>query len=218
MKTKKDILKKVLELENDIDYINNNNPYENGVPIQSDYYQNLNRIRSSTDALIWTLEDEKEENNNAKNTKVISGFPGVGKSYIQTGYRNIENFMILDSDSSEFSWIEEGVRHPDFPNNYMRHIKENLGKVNIIFVSSHDIVRQALQGNGIDYTLIYPDVSLKDIYIDRYKKRGNNEAFIKFISSNWESFIDNMNKETFPANVRLNENEFLFDVIFDILK
>ena len=38
---------------------------------------------------------------NKKETRVISGFPGVGKTY----FKNITNLIVLDSDSSKFSWI-----------------------------------------------------------------------------------------------------------------
>lgn len=48
-----------------------------------------------------------------KKTKVISGFPGVGKSF--NHYNTDDNLIVLDSDSSLFSWESEGVRHPDFP-------------------------------------------------------------------------------------------------------
>ena len=62
-------------------------------------------------------------------TRVISAFPGTGKSYF---HRNSDS-KVLDSDSSKFSWIEEGVRHPDFPNNYMTHIKENIDSARLVY-------------------------------------------------------------------------------------
>lgn len=143
-----------------------------------------------------------------KNTKVISGFPGVGKSVL---FRS-DGYNSLDSDSSMFSWIEEGVRHPDFPNNYMNHIKENIGKVDYIFVSSHDIVRDALKENNIEYILVYPSIDLKDEYIKRYTDRGNNEGFINFIGANWDKFITDIEKETFPKLIELGSHEYLSDV------
>ena len=56
--------------------------------------------------------------------KLISGFPGIGKTY----YKQKSELNVLDSDSSKFSWIEKDVRHPDFPQNYIDHIKKNLNK------------------------------------------------------------------------------------------
>lgn len=141
-------------------------------------------------------------------TKVISAFPACGKSYVfkhkQDCFRGI-----LDSDSSEFSWVKDGngnnttERNPDFPNNYIQHIKDSLGKVEIIFVSSHDVVRKSLEENNINYTLVYPDKSMKDEWMRRFKDRGNNEKFIEFIGANFDKFIDEMEEETFPQKIKL---------------
>jgi hypothetical protein len=146
-------------------------------------------------------------------TKVIAGFPGIGKSVL---FNSDSDLKVLDSDSSHFSWAiinGEKQRHPDFPNNYMEHIKEYIGKADIILISSHDVVREALKENGIEYTLVYPSVELKEEYIERYKNRGNNEGFVNFISSNWENFIEDIEKETFPDLIRLDSGEFLSDVL-----
>jgi len=151
-----------------------------------------------------------------KNTKIISGFPGVGKSYM---FNNNSKLTILDSDSSNFSWVKDdkgnntSERNPNFPSNYVQHIKENIGKVDIIMVSSHDIVRKSLQDANINYTIVYPDISLKDEYIQRYKDRGSNEGFVTMINKNWSNFIVETEKETFPKKIVLCEGEFLADVI-----
>ena len=110
------------------------------------------------------------------NTKVISGFPGVGKSYLF----NNTDLKVLDSDSSNFSWIKDSEgrntkeRNPDFPQNYIDHIKKNIGKVDIILTSSHDVVRKALKESCIDYILVHPNIRAKEEYIERYTQRGND--------------------------------------------
>lgn len=165
--------------------------------------------------------------------KVISAFPGCGKStyYKEWSQYSPENAWrrknngeqvychfdptvpvgdkIIDSDSSLFSWIydENGnktdVRNPDFPNNYIQHIKDHLNTEDIIFVSSHKVVRDALRENGIDYVLVYPEKSMLQEFTWRYKQRGNTEEFIKYITDNWDNFIDEMDQETFPEKVVL---------------
>lgn len=145
-----------------------------------------------------------------KKAKVIAGFPGVGKSFI---FNNKSKYVVLDSDSSKYSWISEGVRNPDFPNNYIKHIEESISKADYIFVSSHDVVREALKDNHISYTIVYPSIELKDEYLQRYKDRGNNEKFISFIESNWNSFIQDIEKEWFPKKIKLKSNQYLFDVL-----
>lgn len=155
-----------------------------------------------------------------KNTKIISGFPGVGKSYLFNTKNNNEMFKILDSDSSEFSWIKDEngnntkERNPEFPNNYIKHIKDNIGKVDVIMVSSHDIVRKALKDNDIEYYIVYPSKQLKDEYIRRYKERGNNEGFINFISNNWDNFIDDIENDDFPIHIKLSDSSYYLKDIF----
>lgn len=143
---------------------------------------------------------------------VISGFPGIGKSYLT----NKHGDKVSDSDSSLFSWVKgkEGVeRNPDFPSNYMEHIKEVSKTHDYVLVSSHEEVRRALEDNGINYTSVYPDIALKDEYIERYRKRGSHEKFIDLISENWDEFILSLEKESFPNKLVLKKGEFLSDVI-----
>lgn len=133
-------------------------------------------------------------------TIIISAFPGTGKTYFYEKYKN-SDIKVLDSDSSNFSWIKDKngnnttKRNPDFPQNYINHIKENIGKADIIFVSSHDIVRKALYDNGIKYIVAYPDNDCKDEYLERYRNRGNTEEFINMMNKNWDKFINGMKND-----------------------
>lgn len=148
-----------------------------------------------------------------KNTIVIAGFPGTGKSYF---FNNNSKYVVLDSDSSNFSWLEPGVRNPDFPNNYINHIKENIGVADIIFVSTHKEVRKALRENYIIHYIVYPDVSCKGEYIDRYKQRNSNESFINMMNNNWESFITEIESES--NNVyKLKHNETMATFIHKLV-
>lgn len=123
-------------------------------------------------------------------TKIISAFPGTGKTYF---YRNNIDICI-DSDSSDFSWIidDDGnkIRNPEFPSNYIEHIKDNIGEYEYILVSSHKVVRDALLNNCIFFYLIYPNYTLKELYLQRYKDRGNDQNFIDLVDKNWMDWID----------------------------
>jgi len=160
---------------------------------------------------------KKFENFNNKEGKaiIISGFPGIGKSHF---FRMMENSgkKVLDSDSSSFSWIEKGVRNPDFPNNYIKHIKENIGKVDIILVSSHNVVRDALVENNILFFLVYPSRDIKDEYIDRYIQRGSDGAFVKLLNDNWDNFISDCENQKGCKHIIINRGEYLSDKVKDL--
>lgn len=122
-------------------------------------------------------------------TKIISAFPGTGKSVYHSKHKE----TTLDSDSSGFSWLIDGdgnkLRNPLFPKNYINHIKENIGKYKIIFVSSHKEVRDALLDECIFFYLVYPNERRKEEFIERYRNRGNDESFIKLVSENWDIWM-----------------------------
>jgi hypothetical protein len=146
--------------------------------------------------------------------KIIAGFPGVGKSYI----KNNTDIYCHDSDSSVYSWKEKGVRNPDFPNNYIKHIKEVLNDwegPDYMFVSTHAEVREALKSNGLPFTVVYPAISLKAEYMQRYIDRGSPKGFIDLMSANWEMFIKGLElEEAYNENViKLEAGQTLFDVV-----
>lgn len=131
--------------------------------------------------------------------RIYSVFPACGKTWL---YEHQEDYdlRILDSDSSNFNWVitydNNGnrikERNPDFPNNYIKHIKENLDKADVIFVSSHASVREALDKEGIDFAIVYPKRSCKAEWIGRCfirDKNGESGCGAEAMYNNWEQWI-----------------------------
>lgn len=145
-----------------------------------------------------------------KNTKIISAFPGTGKT---TALAMFPQLSIKDSDSSLFSWSSPGVRHPDFPNNYIEHIKSLIGEVDFILVSSHKQVRDALTEAGIDYFLVYPDKASREEYLQRYTDRGNDKKFIDMMDVNFEKFVDECKAQQDCAHVQLKPGMYLSELL-----
>lgn len=166
------------------------------------------------------------EKRNLYNTKVISAFPGCGKTTffnMMNEKYDDDNTICIDSDSSKFSWVinDDGdkVRNDEFPINYINHIKENIGKYKYIFISTHDVVRDALIENEITFHIVYPELSMKEEYLERYEKRGNDENFIKLLNENWEKWIEAIIEidSEFCKKIKLNINKpYLSDVLIDI--
>lgn len=116
-------------------------------------------------------------------TKIIAGFPGVGKSY---AYKKLteEGNVVYDSDSSTFN-------KKYFPRNYIEHIKAVVdeGLADYIFVSTHKEVRIALIEEDIPFNIVFPYSGDKEVYLNRYKERGSPEAFIKLLDTNFEAWV-----------------------------
>jgi hypothetical protein len=153
-----------------------------------------------------------------RNTKVIAAFPACGKSYC---FERNEDYIILDSDSSKFSWVYSNglaprYRNPEFPKNYIEHIKENIGKVDYIFVSTHEEVRNALSEAGIDFTLVFPEWSLREEWVGRCFIRGSGEKFCQLIADQWEDWLSQMEEEVVynkRKHYRLKAGEYLWDAM-----
>ena len=129
----------------------------------------------------------------------ICGFPGIGKSYLakERGYH--------DSDSSKFPKTEE------WPQNYIEHLKSLDG---VTLISTHLDVRNSLHENDMEFSLIYPDRSLKQEYIKRYKDRGSPETFISLLSKQWDEWITEMEDEHRCSDrIVLQAGEYASDVI-----
>ena len=155
-----------------------------------------------------------------KNTLVISAFPGTGKTKFYNDWiqgKHPEYDLILDSDSSIFKWIRirgihnEKLINREFPNNYIEHIKSNIGKADIIFVSTHKEVIQLLKQNDIDFILVYPSNTpeIKSEYLKRYRDRGSDDKFIKLLDKLWDSFINDLVNIKDNNKIILKENEYI---------
>jgi len=184
-----------------------------------------------------------------KQTKVISAFPACGKTYYFDN--RPDDIIVLDSDSSNFSWherirteeeleierkrwdskphlldsrfyinkIKDEVirkRNPEFPQNYIEYIKNNIGKVDYIFVSTHKEIRDALDDAGIEYTLVFPKKDLKAEWVGRCFLRGSDIKFCDLIATNWDNWIYEMEEECILKNrksYRLEHGEYLSDAL-----
>lgn len=162
------------------------------------------------------------------NTKIYSVFPACGKTWF-CEHQDDYGLNILDSDSSQFSWIEtversiDGEvtkkRNPDFPNNYIQHIKDTVetGLYDYIFVSSHKEVRDALDEAGIKYTIVRPEQSCLAEWVGRCYLRqlkGNNGFPIEVLVKNWDEWIG----QCFECGINheeivLTHGEYLSDIL-----
>ena len=135
------------------------------------------------------------------NGKIISGFPGVGKSHFCQTHK-----FVSDSDSSKFP-------KDNFPANYIHHILNIKDNYQYVLVSSHAAVREALVDAEMFYTLVYPERGLKAEYLDRYVRRGSPEAFIDMMNKNWGLFIDGCETQSGCKHIVLKRDQFLVDVL-----
>lgn len=168
-----------------------------------------------------------------KDTKIFSVFPASGKTYAAKKLTE-EGYKVLDLNSSEYShkyynfsaydYKVDRVKDPSFPQNYIKAIKDAIGKYDFIFISTHREVREELEKNNIRYSLVYPNYSMKNEWVGRCYLKGDKELCDK-LANNWNQWIEELieeldnvtySKDGCTNRVFLNssyDTRYLYDVI-----
>ena len=180
-------------------------------------------------------------------TKIICGFPGSGKTKyykdwsqyspenVWRRYNNGEQVYnnlgfpcgekIIDLDYRDYMWIKsddktEKSLNPDFPSNYINKIKEYMETEGIIFISTHNEVRKALENEGIPYTIILPTKDMKEMYTWRYeyyKENKDNDPnykeVLEYINENWDELITELENDNYGSHVYLSSKYINYEYI-----
>lgn len=107
-------------------------------------------------------------------------------------WESIPRLLSGDAFINKIKDVEIKARNPDFPANYIKHIKENIGKYDCIFVSSHASVREALDKEGIDFTIVYPMPLCKAEWVGRCfirEKKGESGCGAEVMYNNFDQWI-----------------------------
>lgn len=122
--------------------------------------------------------------------RVIWGFPGVGKSFLGDGRK------VIDADSVAFQFRVEDVwklhgsgnrnatYNDEYPKNYIDYVKN--ADADVVLINCHLSLLKEFE----DVEVVYPVKDLKQEYLDRYRRRGDNESFIKQMDENFDQMIN----------------------------
>lgn len=119
-----------------------------------------------------------------KETLVISGFPGIGKKESIATFSKM--FSIIDLSPYSFSPVRD----------HAERIKAAMDTHEIILVSTHYAIRNAMAENKIPYILVYPDVNLRTEYVGRFYIKGEDNKTISNLADNWYTWVSNCETDT----------------------
>lgn len=188
------------------------------------------------------VEEMMEVAAQCRETKVIAGYWGIGKKTFMKALPTIcmelnREITAVNLIATDYHYIQveknpnlknSGTRNinPEWPRNYIRAIKEYMGRVDYIFISTTSDIQEAMWIADIDFTLIYPEPSLYYEYIGRYidsiyradtspKKDKANYNRVGQMLRMWHNDIRNFEKDTTRASevISLGYNEFLADAL-----
>jgi hypothetical protein len=160
-------------------------------------------------------------------SRVVSAMAGAGKSYLKENMEK-DGIRVADSDSSEFSWLKDGsgdfvldnngkkVRNPNFITDYMAHIRKLLSEYEVVFVSSHDLVRDGLTKEGIPFDFVRYRKDMKQEAVDRITNRNtiqDNAGIARATYNFWNDWMKSPDREG-PENIYvLQPGQHLDDVL-----
>ena len=164
----------------------------------------LKVIDSDSSSFSW-IERKRTEEELAEEKRKWEETPHLlsGDGYIN----KIKNELIKD-------------RNPEFPKNYIKHIKENIGKCDLILVSSHEDVRKALTEAGIYYCVVFPSYELYHEYIGRCylrEKEGKQGFPIKVLEMFWTSWVKSCFDDTSFRYPIFRPGKYLSDYLPEII-
>jgi len=81
-----------------------------------------------------------------------------------------------------------------------------------IFLSTHSSVTDELYERKIDYMCVYPEMDAKNIYINRYKNRGDSDEFVDNIDYHWDMYIVSCQCSQAKIKIELSDDIYLLDV------
>ena len=157
---------------------------------------------------------------------VISVFAGLGKTYVGNKYSNVCD-LVSSPYRYDYSGIETNdyekkksdssrIPNPLWPNNYLNAILDAREKYDIVLVPSNLDVRELLLSNHIDFWFALPssDLDYREILINRYKKRGNNNDLILEVMSYFDNWSREQNDYSYTIFV-LDKEQFLEEFLLD---
>lgn len=103
---------------------------------------------------------------------VIIGYQGIGKSTLAK-----KNLKYIDLESGNF--FVNGVRQDNWYKVYAQIAKHLSEQGYVVFVSSHQVVREELASIDVAVGACFPEIALKDKWIEKLQARYNASGEIK---------------------------------------
>lgn len=133
--------------------------------------------------------------------------------------KSVSEYKASDVNNLDILVIYE---NPNFITDYVEHILSNIGKADVIFVSTHEDVIDALYYNGIPFIILFPyandNKKLQEIkyeYLRRYKIRGSDNNFINLIDKNFEIWVETLKIKSDDLgifNLFLSKEDHILDI------
>lgn len=157
--------------------------------------------------------------------KVISVFAGLGKTTVGNKYSNVCDLTsskyrydysnINQEDYEKMKYDKGMIVNPRWPDNYLESLREAMMKYDIVLVPSNEDIRLLLQREKIDFLFVLPSMDSKEMLLERYKARGNNDILIKEVIG----YFDNWSRDSQDYDYQLiilDKDKTLEDLLLEL--
>ena len=148
---------------------------------------------------------------------IIAAYAGVGKTTFCNKYKHAIDFWVMPFKYENYNEIQkehsdESIKAADdlqlrfgwryiYYDALMKTAKEYPGEI-IVIPTDIDIM-EWLNDDNIPFTMVYPDIHLKQEYERRFIERGNNENFLTVFVDGLEDWVDNFDKLECSNKIKL---------------
>ena len=160
------------------------------------YY--LKRKETTVDSSVG-MRDKREfkeiSNTTGQRPKIFFTFPGIGAKYFEKN--NLKKVIIGYANPPS----DAGYTYCNYPDCWISRIKEMLyyNNVDYIYAPIHTSLREAIKEDkeldDVEKWIIYPDRTLKLEYIERYRERGDDQAYVTHMAEIWDEAIESIENE-----------------------
>ena len=154
----------------------------------------------------------------------VYAFTATGKSTLAKKYSNVIDMestiykYIGATEEKEASKSTKRELNEKWPENYFEALDKVKDMYDYILISD-EICDKYLRENNYEYWWVYPNESLKEEYLERCKKRGNNDEFIYWYSKLWDEWIKKCKEDKLASkHIELKSGRFLEDVLPNLKK
>lgn len=119
------------------------------------------------------------------------------------------HLMSVEGHLNQFKQQIISVDNPNFPNNFIQYIKENIGKVDVIFVDGDIRIRQWLNEAKIKFVTIYPWSSCLQEWIGRMYLQDYPDFIIRHKINGWHHEVYPVKEPCGDQLIRLSHGKYI---------
>lgn len=125
------------------------------------------------------------------------------------------HLISVEGHLNQFKQQIISVDNPNFPNNFIQYIKENIGKVDVIFVDSDTRIRQWFNEAKIKFVTIYPWSSCLQEWIGRMYLCDYSDTIIRYHINGWHNEVLRNKEPLGDYFIRLSHGKYIDEKLID---